>query len=75
MTFNADGTPTLERELTGEAHTIAAREGIEVEQTCAWKALRELEAWRVVMSQYEYRDGGIHRRPESLPPHERGAVN
>jgi hypothetical protein len=75
MTFNADGTPTLERELTGEAHTIATREGIDVEQTCAWRALRELEAWRSAMPQYEYRDGALYRKPETLPPHERGAVN
>lgn len=75
MTFNADGTPTLERELTGEAHTIAARENIDVEQTCAWRALRELEAWRAAMPQYEFRDGALHRKPESFPPYARGCVN
>jgi hypothetical protein len=39
--------------------------------------MREVEAWRSVMPQYEYRDsdGGIHRKPETLPPSERGPVN
>ena len=68
MTFNADGTPTLERMLKGAAHETAAREGCNVEQTPEWRAMLELEAWRNVMPQYEFRDGGIHRKPESLPP-------
>jgi hypothetical protein len=37
--------------------------------------MREVEAWRVVMPQYEFRDEGIHRKPETLPPSERGPVN
>ncbi|MEQ1518026.1 MAG: hypothetical protein ABL931_16220 [Usitatibacteraceae bacterium] len=28
----------------------------------------ELIAWRSVMAQYEYRDGAIYRKPETLPP-------
>ena len=30
--------------------------------------MEEVEAWRKVMPQYEFRDGAIHRRPEALPP-------
>lgn len=28
----------------------------------------EVEAWRAVMPQYEFRCGAIHRKPEHLPP-------
>jgi hypothetical protein len=75
VTFNADGTPTLERMLKGAAHDTASREGCEVEQTPEWRAMLEIEAWRAVMPQHEYRDGAIYRKPESLPPSERGPVN
>lgn len=30
--------------------------------------IEEVEAWRSVMSQYEFRDGAIHRKPEHRPP-------
>ena len=40
----------------------------DVEQTPEWRAAAELEAWRSVMPQYEFRDGGIHRTLASLPP-------
>ena len=30
--------------------------------------MEEVEAWRRTMPQYEYRDGCIYRRPETLPP-------
>lgn len=68
MSFNVDGTPTLERELKGAAHSTASREGCDVETTPEWRAMLELDAWRRVMPQYEFRDGGIYRRPETLPP-------
>ena len=32
------------------------------------QAAIEVEAWRAVMPQYEYRDGQIKRTLESLPP-------
>lgn len=35
-------------------------------KACLQSAI-EVEAWRAVMPQYEFRDGAIHRRPESLP--------
>lgn len=68
MTFNADGTPTLERMLKGAAHETASREGCTVEATPEWQAMLEIEAWRRTMPQYEYRDGSIYRKPETLPP-------
>jgi len=37
--------------------------------------MEEVEAWRAVMPQHEYRDGAIYRKPENLPPSERGPVN
>ena len=77
MTFNADGTPTLERMLKGAAHDTAAREGCAVEQTPEWQAMLEIEAWRRVNPQFYFDPSAnaIFRRPETLPPHERPTRN
>lgn len=56
----------LVRELKSQAYATAQRDGCEVEATPEWQAARELEAWREVMPQHEYRDGAIYRRPESV---------
>jgi hypothetical protein len=77
MTFNADGTPTLERMLKGAAHDTASREGCEVEQTPEWRAMMEIEAWRRTNPQYFYDPSAdaIFRLPETLPPHMRPTSN
>ncbi len=77
MTFTADGKPTLERMLMGAAHSTAARDGCDVEQTPEWQALRELEAWRAVMPQFYYDPSAnaVFRRPETLAPHMRPSNN
>lgn len=38
------------------------------EDTDEWRAAIEIEAWRSVMPQYEFRDGEIKRTFDSLPP-------
>ncbi len=58
----------LIRALKQAAYHTADRERIDVEATPEWRAQAEIEAWRSVMPQYEFRDGVIHRRPEHLPP-------
>ncbi len=58
----------LIRALKQAAYHTADRDKLDVEQTPEWLAQAELEAWRAVMPQYEFRDGAIHRRPEHLPP-------
>lgn len=71
MSFDAEGKPTLERELKGAAHSTASRECCDVESTPEWRAMLEIEAWRAVMPQYEFRDGAIHRKGSHLPPWDR----
>ena len=65
----------LIRRLKQQAYGSADRDQIDVEQTAEWIAVTEIEAWRSVMPQYEFRDGAIHRKPESLPPFSRPASN
>lgn len=68
MSFDRHGKPDLTRELMQEAYYAADRLGCDPEATPEWRAMVELEAWRNVMPQYEYRDGAIHRTLASLPP-------
>lgn len=68
MSFDRDGKPDLMRELKQAAYWTADRDGCSPEDTPEWRAMAELEAWRNVMPQYEYRDGAIHRTLASLPP-------
>lgn len=70
MSFDRYGKPDLMRELKQAAYWTADRDGCAPEATPEWRAMAELEAWRAVMSQYEYRDGAIHRTLASLPPTE-----
>ncbi len=58
----------LIRQLKQAAYYTADKERCDVEQTPEWRAAVELEAWRSVMPQYEFRDGAIHRTLASLPP-------
>ena len=41
------------------------------EDTDEWRAAIEIEAWRAVMPQYEFRDGAIYLKGSHLPPWER----
>lgn len=74
MSFDAEGRPTLERGLKSAAYFTAERDGCAVEDTPEWKAMLELEAWRSVMPQYEFRDGAINRKGSHLPPWERPII-
>ena len=58
----------LIRQLKQNAYYTADRDGCDVESTPEWRAMVELEAWRSVMPQYEFRDGAIHRTLASFPP-------
>lgn len=58
----------LERELKSAAYHTADRDKCEPEETPEWRAMLELAAWRSVMPQYEFVNGAIHRKPETLPP-------
>lgn len=49
MTFNADGTPTLERELKGAAHSTAARERCAVETTPEWRAMEHIDRLEIAL--------------------------
>lgn len=50
-----------ERQLTDYEEIVRLREKLA-------RFMEEVEAWRAVMPQYEYRDGAIHRTLASLPP-------
>lgn len=58
----------LIRQLKQAAYWTADRDSIDVEETPEWRAMLEIKAWRSVMPQYEFRDGGIYRTVASLPP-------
>jgi hypothetical protein len=58
----------LIRQLKQNAYHTADRDRCDVETTPEWRAAVELEAWRSVMPQFEFRDGAIHRTLASLPP-------
>lgn len=66
MSFDRNGKPDLMRELKQEAYCAADRLGCDPEATPEWRAMAEIEAWRSVMPQYEFRDGAIHRTLASL---------
>lgn len=68
MGFDSAGKPDLIRLLKLEAYYAADRLGCDLEATPEWRAMVELQAWRDVMPQYEFRDGAIHRTLASLPP-------
>lgn len=51
MTFNVDGTPTLERELKGAAHSAASRDGCEVEATAEWRAMQRIDRLELALHQ------------------------
>jgi len=46
----------LIRQLKQAAYYTADKERCDVEQTPEWRAAVELEAWRSVMPQYEFRE-------------------
>mgnify|MGYP000877845387 CR=1 FL=1 len=49
MSFNANGTPTLERELKGAAHSTAARDGCDVETTPEWRAMQRIDRLEIAL--------------------------
>lgn len=56
-----DAVSKPERQLTDYEEIVRLR-------TKLARFMEEVEAWRAVMPQYEYRDGAIHRTLASLPP-------
>jgi hypothetical protein len=69
MSHDSDGSGyDLPRRLKQDAYT---KSPAAPQDTDEWRAAEELEAWRSVMTQYEFRDGAIYRKGSSLPPRER----
>ena len=69
MSHDTDGSGyDLPRRLKQDAYTKAPSAP---QATDEWRAAEEIEAWRAVMPQYEFRDGAIHRKGSHLPPWER----
>lgn len=56
-------------EVRGFAQAMGMLSGPDL-KACVQSAI-EVEAWRNVMTQYEFRDGAIYRKGSSLPPRER----
>jgi len=66
MSHDSDGSGyDLPRRLKQDAYDKSPSDP---EITDAWRAAIEIEAWRAVTPQYEFRDGAIRRKIESLPP-------